>query len=63
MITTIHYLYCTQCGKEYEEQDDSILELQLSAKKKGWTYERVENGSYWDFCPKCTPERDYNGNI
>jgi len=55
---TVHvkyWLYCTDCGKEYNEpSDESADEVRMWASGDDWTYVKVQNGSYWDFCPRCT---------
>jgi hypothetical protein len=59
MCLRIHYyLVCTSCnnqfispdGDHYGETGREVLEL---ARAQGWVRRRVENGSMWDFCPRC----------
>ncbi len=59
MIVKTYYLHCTQCGKEFKENDDSITFIRGLAKENGWEYKKVPNGSFWDFCPRCI---EYNKN-
>jgi Fe2+ or Zn2+ uptake regulation protein len=46
-------LYCTRCGKQYNEEDEFANLLRETASENGWKYIKVENGSFWDFCPSC----------
>lgn len=52
-IFTRYTLRCTNCGREYYESMDNIDDLLLYSSENGWVRKRVENGSEWDFCPKC----------
>lgn len=47
------YLRCDECGREYKENEEDEEYLRAYAREDGWVYEKVENGSFWDFCPKC----------
>ena len=53
MILTFYRLYCTECGREYKEPFDDKDDLLFYASQNGWIRKKVENGSEWDFCPKC----------
>ncbi len=53
MINTYCRLSCTQCGNEFYEESDHATHLRCEAKKSGWQYKKVPNGSFWDFCPQC----------
>ena len=54
MTNILIYLKCDECGKEYGEADDENVDfLRELAREDGWEYKKVENGSKWDFCPKC----------
>lgn len=56
-VRAYYRLYCTSCGKEYNESsDESADEVRMWASGDAWTYTKVQNGSYWDFCPRCTHE-------
>jgi len=56
MIIIIYKLYCTKCGREYKESFDDIDDVLKYSSKDGWIRKTVENGSDWDFCPKCIEE-------
>ena len=60
MVHKLVVLHCTQCSREYHERDESVRALRSYAKKEGWVYKKVENGSYWDFCPKCVERNKEN---
>ena len=54
MITTRYTLRCSYCDRvEYKESFDDVNDLLEYAAKDGWVRKKVENGSEWDFCPKC----------
>jgi hypothetical protein len=56
MTLSIHFsLRCTNCNRlDYTgDGPDSAKELREQAASDGWTYERVQNGSMWDWCPAC----------
>ena len=57
MIVKIYKLYCTNCGREYKESFDDEKDLLKYSELNGWIRKKVENGSEWDFCPKCKEER------
>jgi len=58
-VHVIYKLYCTSCGKEYNEaSDESADQVRGWAFGDDWKYIRVENGSMWDFCPRCYKERN-----
>lgn len=61
MIYSRFILRCTQCDREYKKSldFDDVNDLLEYAAKDGWVREKVENGSEWDFCPKCV---EYNKN-
>jgi len=46
-------LVCTNCQRDYDETGETITEVRTMAKRKGWVFKKVPNGSYWDFCPTC----------
>jgi len=49
-----HYiLSCTNCGIQLEEAGESITEVREFGRDNGWIFKKVQNGSYWDLCPKC----------
>ena len=50
---SVYRLSCTRCGSNYPEQDENLRDLRRYAKQNGWVYKKVENGSMWDFCPRC----------
>jgi len=59
MIINRYHLYCTNCGREYREAFESEKDvLKYYPSKDGWVREKVENGSEWDFCPKCKEEKE-----
>jgi len=56
-IFTNYTLRCTNCNRvEYKESFDNIDDLLYYSAKDGWIRKKVENGSEWDFCPKCANE-------
>lgn len=56
-IFTRYTLRCTNCDRvEYKESFDDIGDLLEYSKRDGWIRKKVENGSTWDFCPKCIKE-------
>lgn len=46
-------LACTRCGRQHEDDGESIAEARELGRNCGWIYKKVQNGSYWDFCPRC----------
>ena len=49
-----HYmLYCTSCNREYQGEVFESVEDVNTYYPNDWEKKRVENGSIWDFCPKC----------
>jgi len=56
MVYKIAILHCDQCSREYGDTDEEIKALRFYAKRDGWIYKKMENGSYWDLCPKCAKE-------
>lgn len=45
---------CTNCNRrQFEEDGESEEELIDLAIAAGWVVKQVENGSIWEFCPKC----------
>ena len=51
-------LNCTRCSYGFcdngETHYDTEEEVKESALRKGWYVDvKVQNGSFWDFCPKC----------
>jgi hypothetical protein len=57
MIVIRYQLYCNNCGKEYKESFDDEKDLLEYSALNGWVRKKVENGSEWDFCPKCKEKR------
>jgi hypothetical protein len=53
MIIKYYRLYCTSCGEEYKNEVFDSIEDVIAYYPKDWVRKRVENGSEWDFCPKC----------
>jgi len=54
MIHTSYRITCDRCNRrEYSEGDEEQGEMLLSAHEQGWRSKLVENGSTWDFCPRC----------
>lgn len=58
-IRTSYYMACTNCNNQFVDpqyggQFGSEDEVKGQAKARGWRVdEPVENGSTWDFCPRC----------
>ena len=52
-------LTCDKC-RNVENNDgyDNEAELLKNSEKAGWTFRKVQNGSIWDFCPKCSKLED-----
>ena len=53
MINIRYQLYCTQCSREYKEEQFDSMDDVLKYYPKNWVRKKVLNGSDWDFCPKC----------
>lgn len=54
------YLACTRCNNQfYSETENRFIttetarELLDIAKSEGWRRAKVQNGTMWDFCPRC----------
>jgi len=52
------YLVCTQCNNQFHDGEtfpvfETVRELRAYAKECGWVYWKVQNGTMWDFCPRC----------
>lgn len=52
MIRKSYKLYCTNCDREYKYSFDEIEDV-LKYYPSDWVRKTVENGSEWDFCPRC----------
>jgi hypothetical protein len=53
-LLKFYHLYCTCCGREYKnEVFESPEEAEEIATNNGWKWIKVENGSIWQYCPKC----------
>lgn len=61
-VRTCYYLVCTNCNNQFIDRQygsyfGSEEEAKEQAKTRGWKIDqRVENGSLWDFCPRCQKE-------
>ena len=64
MIYPRFILRCTQCSREYKDSlaFDDVNDLLEYAAKDGWVRKIVENGSEWDFCPRCVKLEEENEN-
>ena len=52
-VHNCYILHCTQCNQEFNELGESPEEVREFAINHGWKINiKVENGSYWDFCPR-----------
>ena len=52
---------CDHCNRrEFSEGDDSYADLSANAQYHGWTFKKVQNGSFWDICPECSKLDEYN---
>jgi len=51
-ISATFSVHCTSCGSWAGEEESKRGALK-EAKRQGFRRVKVENGSYWDFCPKC----------
>lgn len=66
-IRTIYYLVCTDCNNQFVDPKwgahfGSEEEITPLAIAQGWHLAvMVENGSFWDFCPRCF--RAANGDL
>lgn len=56
-------LTCDSCRNQFYDETEGYFPtaesariIRQHAKECGWTRKRVENGSLWDFCPKCQKE-------
>jgi hypothetical protein len=58
-VRTSYYMACTNCNNQFCDPQygaffGSEEEVKEQAKSRGWRVdEPVENGSKWDFCPRC----------
>lgn len=57
MVIKRYKLYCTECGREYQKEEFDTIDDLIKYYPKDWLRKKVENGSIWDFCPKCV---EYN---
>lgn len=58
----IYYVTCTDCSNQFtsktgDHHGETPKEVRDQAKVEGWKYTRVQNGSYWDLCPRCQRDR------
>ena len=53
MILIRYQLYCTQCGRQYKEDQFESIDDVIKYYPSDWVRKKVENGSEWDFCPRC----------
>lgn len=55
MIHTAFRLTCDRCNRRgFDQGDESEDDVYANAQMHGWTFQKVQNGSIWDFCPECT---------
>jgi len=52
-ISEYYIVHCTRCGREAPEGCETKTGALTNAKADGFIRKKVQNGSYWDFCPKC----------
>ena len=53
-VTATYTVFCQggRCG-QWAGQEDTIKDARAEAKRLGFAYVKVPNGSKWDFCPEC----------
>ena len=58
MIHEIFRLTRDECSREFGGNHETKKDLKKYSSEEGWINKKVENESYWDFCPKCAVKND-----
>jgi hypothetical protein len=61
-LLRLFYLVCCDCSDQFTSRTgdhyaESGKEVREQAKSEGWLYVKVENGSFWDICPRCQRDK------